>query len=250
MTSDPVVVVGMGEVGKPLASILSRAYECVKVDLAPVEISGPCSVLHICYPFQVRDFVGTTAAYIRKYRPQLAIINSTLTPGTTRRVQMEVGPACKLAYSPVRGKHARMEADMLRYKKFVAGFDAESTERARSHFAGAGFQMGILRTPEIAELSKLMETTSLGVLIAWAQEMERLAATYGASYEEVNALTEEVDFLPKNVFPGFIGGHCVMPNIALLKTQFDSPLLDAIVQSNEAKKAREEVAAVSTGVQA
>jgi len=129
-----------------------------------------------------------------------------------------------------------MENDMLRYAKFVAGSDAGAVQQALRHFERAGFQPNSFRTPEIAELSKLIETSWLGVLIAWAQEVERFAARYGASFEEVNAYVKEVDFLPSHVFPGYIGGHCVMPNIAILRTQFQSALLDAIVESNRAKQ--------------
>jgi len=43
----PVVVVGQGEIGRPLLEILSRSYECIGVDIEPVDAGSPCSVLHI-----------------------------------------------------------------------------------------------------------------------------------------------------------------------------------------------------------
>lgn len=232
--STNVIIVGLGEIGKPLYSILSKTYSCVGVDIKPVSPNGPCSVLHICYPFQIGDFVDVTTNYIEKYRPQLTIINSTVTPGTTRQIQQASRTA--LAYSPVRGKHVRMQQDLLRYKKFVSGCDAATTDAALHHFDRAGFKTASFRTPEVGELSKLLETTWLGVLVGWAQEAERFAASFGTSYEEVNSFIEEVDFLPSHIFPGFIGGHCVMPNIDLLKRSFDSRFLDAIVESNKRKQ--------------
>ncbi len=234
MPKEIVVVAGMGEVGRPLLKILSRTYECAGIDVEPAQINRPCSVLHICYPFQIRDFVSTTVSYIKKYQPRLTIINSTVGVGTTRKVQGLVQDP--IVYSPVRGKHAQMEQDMLHYRKFVAGFNAQSALQAAQHFAGAGFEVATFRTPEAAELSKLVETTWLGILIGWAQEVERIAAACSASYEEVNAFIKEVSFLPSHVFPGRIGGHCVMPNIAILRDRFPSKLLDAIVESNEAKE--------------
>jgi len=197
--------------------------------------------MHVCYPYQIEDFVGTTVSYIEKYQPSLAIINSTVPPGTTRQVQALVG-SLPVAYSPVRGKHARMQEEMLRYKKFVAGFHSHDTELAVKHFSKAGFETATFRTPEIGELSKLLETTWLGVLVGWAQEVERLAARHDASFEEVNSFIKEIDFLPSHIFPGAIGGHCVMPNIALLRECFDSKYLDAIVESNQAKQGRAVVA--------
>ena len=235
MPNDLVIVVGAGEVGRPLLQILSRKFETLAVDIAAVNTDKRCKVLHICYPFQIVDFVKITARYIGKYQPALTIIHSTVAPGTTRRVWEQAGNR-SVVYSPVRGKHARMAADMLHYKKFVAGFDQSSIDLALQHLAEAGFQIDIFRTPEIAEVSKLLETTYFGVLIAWAQETERIASRFGATFEEVNEFIKEVPFLPSRTFPGVIGGHCVMPNIAILQSQCCSEFLDAVARSNDNKK--------------
>jgi hypothetical protein len=40
-------------------------------------------------------------------------------------------------------------------------------------------------------------------------------------------------------FPGVIGGHCVMPNIAILRTFDQSVMLEAIQASNRMKLERE-----------
>lgn len=233
-TQEIVVVVGLGEVGQPLLNILSKTFECKGVDISPVDIDRPCSVLHICYPFQIRDYVETTANYIAKYRPRLTLVHGTVAPGTTGEVQRAAGSE-RIAYSPVRGKHARMESDMMRYKKFVAASTPKIAQEGADHLAEAGFKTAIFRTPEIAELSKLLETTYLGVLVGWAQEVERFAEQYGGTAEEVNAFIDEIDFLPSHIFPGLIGGHCVMSNIEILRTQLNSRFLDAIVESNELK---------------
>jgi UDP-N-acetyl-D-mannosaminuronate dehydrogenase len=235
VSPDVVVIAGLGEVGKPLAKILTKTYQCCEVDVEPVSISVPCSVLHICYPFQINDFVNITVGYIAKYDPALTIINSTVAPGTTEMI-WKASKGRPIAYSPVRGKHAFMERDMLRYKKFVAGCDVHSTEQAAKHFAGAGFQIGTFPTPRIGEVSKLLETTYLGVLIAWAQEVERISRVHGGTFEDANAFIKEISFLPSDVFPGVIGGHCVMPNIRILQQQHSSSFLKAVVDSNELKK--------------
>lgn len=242
-----VIVIGKGEIGLPLLEILSQKYECVGVDLEPVAVNAPCSVMHVCYPFQIPDFVGTSAAYARKYTPEMIVINSTVLPGTTRKVAEATG--LPVVYSPVRGKHVRMRTDMQKYAKFVGGTDAASTATAEAHFSAAGFKTARFSSPEAGELAKLVETTWLGVLVGFAQEAERYAQAYGATYEELQAFIKEVDFLPHHIFPGHIGGHCVMPNIALLKRIFQSEMLDAIEHSNERKRAAEAVPAVAGGAQ-
>jgi len=232
---DLVLVVGMGEVGKPLLRILSRTFDCMGIDIEPVDIDSPCSVMHICYPFQGPDFVKTTTSYMHKYQPALTIIHSSVAPGTTRKIQAAADDQA-VAYSPVRGKHVRMEADMLCYKKFVAASRTETLDVAVTHFRQAGLRTMAFPSLEIAELSKILETTYLGVLIAWAQEMERLAVDCGGSFDDVNAFIKEINFLPSHIFPGEIGGHCVLPNIAILRSQVESDFLDLILKSNELKQ--------------
>jgi UDP-N-acetyl-D-mannosaminuronate dehydrogenase len=229
-----VIVAGLGEVGQPLLRVLSRSFDCVGVDIDPVKIKEPVSVLHVCYPFQIPRYVNATADYVRRFNPALTIIHTTVPPGTTRLVQNEV-PERMVAFSPVRGKHVRMEQDMQRYRKFAAATKPEATAAAVDHLAAAGFKTGTFHSPEIAEVAKLLETSYLGMLIAWTQEMERLAAQYGGSFADVNSFVEEVDFLPSHVFPGAIGGHCILPNIELLRSRFDSAFLDLIVESNQLK---------------
>jgi UDP-N-acetyl-D-mannosaminuronate dehydrogenase len=140
-----------------------------------------------------------------------------------------------------------MQSDMLRYKKFVAGFSDESIRKAADHFAQAGFLTGTFATPEVAELSKLIETTWLGILIGWAQEVERMASQYGATYQEVNAFVQEIDFLPSHIFPGHIGGHCVIPNIEILQNAYRSKLIEAVMESNRIKGRELGVAAAARG---
>lgn len=231
---ESVIVAGLGEVGRPLLQILSRSFNCIGIDITPVEITEPCSVLHICYPYQIDGYVRVTANYIRSLNPALTIIHTSMPPGTTRQVQ-EAVPEYLVAYSPVRGKHARMEEEMLRYRKFVAAPRQAAIAPALEHLSAAGFQTATLASPEIAELSKLLETTYLGVLIAWTQEMERMAAQYGGTFNDVNSFIEEISFLPSHIFPGVIGGHCVLPNIDLLRSRLDSKFLDLVVESNELK---------------
>lgn len=233
-----VVVVGLGEVGGPLLELIGERYAPIGVDLEPVEISGPCDIMHICYPFQIEDFVGQCAAYIEKYRPGLTIVDSTVAPGTTRAIYRATGTP--IVYSPVRGKHARMKQELLHYTKFVGAIDADWSRAAAAHFQSLGMQTKILTSPEAVELAKLAETTYFGLQVTWAQEVERYCDQLSLAYDDVVSFFEEIGYLPPVKYtPGIIGGHCVMPNVSILQTVFDSDLLNAMVSSNLAKKQRE-----------
>jgi UDP-N-acetyl-D-mannosaminuronate dehydrogenase len=230
-----VVIVGLGEVGNPLLEILKSRYQVFGVDINQPASVSQCDVMHICFPFQNDSFVGQVVEYIHQYQPALTVINSTVAPGTTRRIALESGAS--VVNSPVRGKHARMKEEMLHYTKFVGALDPSSGKRAVEHFEQVGMKTKLLSSPEATEIAKLTETTYFGLLIAWAQEVERYCKELGANYDEVVSFYDEIKFFPPvKYFPGVIGGHCVMPNIAILLQKFPSGLLKAIEQSNELKQ--------------
>jgi len=234
-----VVIVGLGEVGRPLLELASEHYDAVGVDIAPVARQvEQVDFLHICYPFEIEDFVGETARYIQLFRPKLTIINSTVGVGTTRAIARRTGAA--VVHSPVRGKHARMLDEVRSYTKFVGAIDPADGERAAEHFNAIGLKTRILSAPEATELAKLTETTYFGLMIAWAQEVERYCDRAGQNYEEIASFYDEIRFFPKvKYFPGIIGGHCVMPNIEILRKFDDSAILRAIQASNRKKFERE-----------
>lgn len=230
-----VVIVGLGEVGKPLFEIVKKRHEVFGVDIdlaAPVD---RCDVMHVCFPYRGSEFVRQVSAYIGKYQPDLTIVNSTVASGTTRCIARSSGKA--VVNSPVRGKHARMQEEMLHYTKFVGALDKESGLRAAEHFQSVGMRTKLLGSPEATEIAKLTETTYFGLMIAWAQEVERCCNAVGASYDEVVSFYEEIKFFPPvKYLPGVIGGHCVMPNIEILLQTFSSELLRAITWSNKLKE--------------
>jgi len=232
------VVAGLGEIGKPLSELLSKEYDVIGVDLSPVGPIEGVDVLHVCYPFQIRDFIGETAQYIGQFKPAITIVNSTVSIGTTRAIAERTGAV--VVNSPVRGKHARMLDELRMYSKFVGAMDAAAGKHAAAHFESVGLKVKILSSPEATELAKLTETTYFGLMIAWAQEIERYCDRSGQDYEEVVSFYEEINFFPPvKYFPGVIGGHCVMPNISILNKYDASVLLEAIQASNRMKIERD-----------
>jgi UDP-N-acetyl-D-mannosaminuronate dehydrogenase len=234
-----VAVVGLGEVGRPLLKLASKHHQAFGVDVSPpAERVKQVDILHVCYPFGISDFVGETARYIELFSPTLTIINSTVGVGTTRSVAERTGAV--VVNSPIRGKHAHMLEDLLKYTKFVGATDRASGERAAEHFQSMGMKTRILSSPEATELAKLIETTYFGLIIAWAQEVERYCDQWGEDYDEVVSIFEEIKYLPPvKYFPGIIGGHCVMPNIEILNRLAPSEILEAIRSSNTKKIERE-----------
>lgn len=234
-TEAAVLVVGLGEIGGPLLKILAETHHAVGRDIEDRPVDG-VKVLHLCFPY-TSDFVSSASRYIALYEPGVVVVNSTVVPGTTREIQEKTGvPA---VYSPVRGKHARMTDELRRYRKFVAGISAQAVALVEAHFAAAGMTTQRMSSPEALELAKLLETSYFGILVAWAQEMDRFAGAVDADYWETIDFFEEIDFLPPVGFqPGYIGGHCVMPNLELLEQVRRSPFIDVMRESNS-RRARE-----------
>ncbi len=229
------LVLGLGEVGRPLLEVLRRAHRVEGIDLPPSDAPSHVAFMHVCYPAEIQDFIGVTRAYIARYNPAVVVIHSTVPVGTTRAVQGNL--AVPVVHSPVRGKHARMRDELLRYVKFIGATDANAAARVARHFEAAGMRTHQFSSPEASELAKLTETTYLGLLVAFAQDVDRMARHVGVAYEEIAEFYKEIGYLPGvQFFPGIIGGHCVMPNVALLKQVFDSRLLAAIEWSNELRK--------------
>ncbi|MGH3251292.1 MAG: hypothetical protein ACRDOI_34505 [Trebonia sp.] len=238
-----VLVVGLGEIGRPLLGILRETHDAAGRDIEDRPFDG-VQVLHLCFPY-TPDFVSSAARYVSLYEPEVVVVNSTVVPGTTTEIQQKAG--VPVVYSPVRGKHSRMTDELRRYRKFVAGTSVQAVALVEDHFSAAGIATQRMSSPEALELAKLLETTYFGVLVAWAQEMDRFADAVDTDYWETTAFLEEIDFLPPVGFqPGYIGGHCVMPNLELLEQVRRSRFIDVMRESNSRRERELEERGVST----
>jgi len=231
------LIIGMGEIGQPLATILKTVYDVETRDKEDMLLRPTYDWIHICFPYS-NTFVEDVVQYARYYQARYVIIHSTVFPGTTARIgELLCWHDTIVAYSPVRGRHRSMAKDMIYYTKYVACpysvFEEDAVER---YLAEAGFDVCIIRfeSTSALETAKLVETSYSALLIAWAQELERIAQALEVDREDLLELTKDVPYLPRYVFePGRIGEHCLIPNIELLQQVHDGVLLDAIIKSNE-----------------
>jgi hypothetical protein len=86
--------------------------------------------------------------------------------------------------------------------------------------------------PLTLELAKIIcDTSYYGWLINYAQISQMITSKYKVDYDEMWSFANEIHkFLgnrPK-MYPGFIGGHCVIPNLDLMHNQ----TLDLIKKTN------------------
>lgn len=239
------LVIGLGEIGRALCQVIedSGKYKLYQRDVEELEIKDKIDIMHICIPY-MNDFVGVIVNYIKQYNPELTIINSTVEPGTTHQIFEKIKK--KMVHSPMRGKHPDLKGGILLFVKFVGPVDRESGEFAKEHFESLGVKTEIMNSPVETEIGKLFSTTYYGLCIAWHQEMERICRKFNADFEQaVTRFNESYNegckvtnpsAVRPVLYPGFIGGHCVMPNVKILKKVIESDFLKAIEKSNELKK--------------
>ena len=237
------VVVGLGEIGYPILKILSKKNIVVGFDLNRDLMDTikfekyknlETSFLHIAIPVTDKLITNILKLY-KKFLPECIIIHSTIKPGTTEKLQKKI--PIPVIYSATRGVHNRMIYDLKRYTKFfVISTNAPRSKWALSRYVKVMKDCGIktkkMSNPETLELAKIIcDTSYLGWLVNYAQLSNMIAIQYGIDYDEMWSFSDEIHRNLGNrpkMYPGYIGGHCVIPNLELINNQ----TLDMIKKMN------------------
>ena len=228
------IVSGLGEIELPIYKIISRNFPVYGYDIdkklipknpKKFENYSVC-FLHICIPYN-KFFLPNVLKLNKRFLPESIVIHSTIKPKTTQNLQKKL--SIPIIYSATRGVHKRMASDLKRYTKFLA-LDKKIKNSAlmSKNYVNLMEKCGIktkkLSNPITLELSKIVcDTSYYGWLINYAQMSKMIAKKYKVDYYEMWSLSDEIHkFLgnrPK-MFPGFIGGHCVIPNLQLIDEHF------------------------------
>lgn len=253
LTKETVLIVGLGEIGSTLLELLKETnrFAVFGLDLDvtkmlaasqnPDELPKKVDTMHICITCKDQNkFTETIVRYAEKFKPKLLIINSTVPPGTTKKIQKQC--TSLVVHSPARGVHKspeHMKWEMKRWTKYIGGANTEAAEAAQKHFKKVGLKVKTLKSCAETELAKLFETTYRAWMIACFQEMHRISRTFNADFNEVVDFLEDTHRIRLDrpiMFPGFIGGHCLIPNTELLLQLHDSEFLRLILKSNIKRK--------------
>ena len=237
------VVAGLGEIGYPILKLLSKKQTTVGYDIDKSSMNESkfktlqdtqTSFLHIAIPVTTK-FDSNILQLYKKFKPECIVIHCTISPGTTERIQKKLN--IPLIYSATRGVHKTMLKDIKRYTKFFTiSKNAPKKQWAIKTFSrkmkNCGVKTRQMSKPETLELGKILcDTSYLGWLINYAQLTNMIAIQYNVNYDEMWTFADEIHkFLgnrPK-MYPGFIGGHCVIPNLDLMHNQ----TLDLIKKMN------------------
>ena len=237
----PDIILGMGEVGETLFDLLvDRKFDCIGIDLEDSKcknytenkiIENP-QYLHVCLPGELEKFTDIVIEWINKIKNiQVVVIHSTVKPGTTKNIQER--SSIPILFSPVRGVHRRFLDDIKKYTKFISFDHAEINSEIKKDLEKRFKKVEWMSTTKTAELAKiLVDTTYYGWLINYAQITKMICEKENVDFEEMwkfaDEIHENLGNRPK-MFPGIIGGHCVIPNLNLVEYEN----LDVIKTINE-----------------
>ena len=235
------VILGMGEVGQTLFDLLvDRKFDCVGIDLdnskckkySENEVIKNTEYLHVCLPGELTGFTDIVLDWIDKIKNiQVVIIHSTVKPGTTKIIQEKL--TIPILFSPVRGVHKRFLNDIKKYTKFISFDGIEIDPKIKIDLENRFEKIEWMSTTKTAELAKiLVDTTYYGWLINYAQITKMICEKENVDFDEMwkfaDEIHENLGNRPK-MFPGIIGGHCVIPNLDLVEYEN----LDIIKKINE-----------------
>jgi UDP-N-acetyl-D-glucosamine dehydrogenase len=149
---------------------------------------------------------------------QLVVLESTTYPGTTReRVAplleesgLAAGRDFHLAFSPERVDPGRTDFTLRNTPKVLGGLTEACVERAEAVYGLVCDNLVRVSSPEVAELTKLLENIFRSVNIALVNELAMLTDRMGIDIWEVvdAASTKPYGFMPFAPGPG-MGGHCL-----------------------------------------
>jgi UDP-N-acetyl-D-glucosamine dehydrogenase len=148
----------------------------------------------------------------------LIVLESTTYPGTTRDVMqprlqnlgLVIGEDVFLAFSPERVDPGNPKWQTRNTPKVLGGITPACTEAAAALYATCIDTIVPVSSPEVAELTKLLENTFRSVNIGLVNEMAIICDRLGVDVWEVidAAATKPFGFMKFTPGPG-IGGHCI-----------------------------------------
>jgi UDP-N-acetyl-D-glucosamine dehydrogenase len=126
------------------------------------------------------------------------------------RSGLRAGRDFHLAFSPERVDPGRTDWTTRTTPKVIGGLTPECTRRAMDLYGAACETLVPVTSPEVAELTKLLENISRSVNIALVNELAMLCDRMGIDVWDVidAAATKPFGFMAFRPGPG-LGGHCI-----------------------------------------
>lgn len=219
--------------------VLKQDLECIYIDN---EDTIRC--MHICIPCKAKNkFIDIVINYIKEHNPEIVILHSTVPVGTSREIYKQTKNVI-LVHSPCCGKHPNLYVSIksASNKFFSVLPKSEKIIRKVEKIMIDLFDYPIyVENPENTETAKILSTTEYALHIAIVTEFKRYCkennlnfdfvyTAWRENYNETYTELKDKKFIRPILTPckGKISGHCILPNIQLIKKYMKSTWLTDI----------------------
>lgn len=239
-----IIIVGLGEVGYCWFKVVSNIdANILGIDISKTKkinknkISGK-SIMHICLPF-FKNFEKIASSYIKKYKPDLVIINTSCKVGVTRKIYKLTNVS--ITHIPVRGVHPNIDKGIKTFVNAIGPVNKKSEKLTKDYLKKLKIKYDVFNNPEETEMAKLLDTSYYGWNILFSKQVHDLCKEYNLDYKNVYKKFNETYnkgyielgkknvirsvLIPPQVFNRKIGindnkinGHCVRANLEILKS--------------------------------
>jgi|WetSurSiteA1Bulk_404760.scaffolds.fasta_scaffold06359_3 UDP-N-acetyl-D-mannosaminuronate dehydrogenase len=240
-------ILGYGEIGKSVAKLCKNVgFQVLVKDLVRDQIGDKkVDFLHVNIPEKDNsEFVKVVVENIKLLKPQLTVINSSVTPGTTRKIFLKTKKA--IVHSPVIGLHPYLYKSIKYYfPKIVGPVNEESKKLAINHFVSLGLKYELFDSAENSEASKLLDLVYYAWNIIYCKWMKEVCDKTGLNFDQVYTQHNLIynkgykKLLPNAVRPIFypgkgpIGGHCTIPDTVLFNKYYPNRFTQFILDENK-----------------
>lgn len=215
-----MLVIGLGEVGKAVRTVLTEAFPTFGMDQDKMTFDTSFDAIHVCFPY-FDGFVDAVKEYQEEYLCEggLTVIHSSTPIGTTGMIHGAV-------HSPIRGVHPHLVEGIKTFVKYFGG--PRSPEAARV-FNKVGVKTMCTWDARSTEALKLFDTLYYGWNIVFEKEVKDFCDKHGLPFDLVYTLANqtydegyeklgrpEVRRPVLKHVDGPIGGHCIIQNAKLL----------------------------------
>jgi len=206
------------------ASLSSQSFEPV----AEIKHASKADAVIICVPTPLTEQGTPDLSFLQKSaemlgphmrKDQLIVLESSTYPGTTREVLkpcleqsagMTAGTDFYIGYSPERIDPGNTQYDLEHIPKVVSGLTEDCVRKTFELYSSIFDGVVKVSSPEIAEMTKLLENSHRLINISFMIELAILCDEMKIDlWEVINAAaTKPYGFTPFHPGPG-IGGHCI-----------------------------------------
>lgn len=258
MASTPKAgILGLGEVGSAIKTLVSNHYPVFARDLDFDEIStNSIDYLHIAIPY-TKNFNKIVTHTIQELKPKLTLIHTTTKPGSSHYIHNKT--KLPLVHAPFVGTHPHtkpaefahpkslppMISYLQKYPQIIGPTNKKSLTLVKRYYHSLKLKLQVFDNSTTSELAKLLSTTYYAWNIIYQKWTHQLCQQHQIDFDQVytqfNQLYNQIyqSQLPHVTrpvlkhHPGPVGGHCLIPNAKILHNWSDSDFTQFLLEQNQ-----------------